>query len=246
MKITNRHLVAYGTGVLVLQAAIGLVVYSILPTWTDRGTFGDMFGVANAMFSGLALAGIVITILLQQGQLQLQRSELRLSRSELRETRRAQQLQARISTLQYLAVHSELAGGALSALRKLHTLSVAVDETAQRALPLRPASELSEFSEQLATLIRDHFGSISYILGPDSSEVAGLVALQSTLWDIDHSGMWAAYESFTHSFTSVESFLVNTMTAVAEKANRSMVDVLHAEAALRTLLSAESGKPLNE
>ena len=29
---------------------------------TDRGAFGDMFGAVNALFSGLALAGVVIAI----------------------------------------------------------------------------------------------------------------------------------------------------------------------------------------
>lgn len=49
---------------------------------TDRGTFGDMFGSINALFSGLALAGIILTILLQRKELKLQREELRDTRKE--------------------------------------------------------------------------------------------------------------------------------------------------------------------
>ena len=30
-------------------------------TWTNRGQFGDMFGAVNALFSGLAFAGIIFT-----------------------------------------------------------------------------------------------------------------------------------------------------------------------------------------
>jgi len=42
-----------------------------------------MFGVANALFSGGALAGVVFTVLLQRRELQLQRLELELTRKEL-------------------------------------------------------------------------------------------------------------------------------------------------------------------
>jgi hypothetical protein len=49
-----------------------------------RGTFGDMFGSINALFSGLALAGIIITILLQQKELRLQRQELSETRQEFK------------------------------------------------------------------------------------------------------------------------------------------------------------------
>jgi len=48
----------------------------------DRGTLGDMFGSVNALFSGLALAGIILTILLQHKELKLQREELRETRTE--------------------------------------------------------------------------------------------------------------------------------------------------------------------
>ncbi len=52
-----------------------------------RGTFGDMFGVANALFSGLAFAGLIFTILLQSQELKLQREELQLTRQEMKDTR---------------------------------------------------------------------------------------------------------------------------------------------------------------
>lgn len=48
----------------------------------DRGTFGDMFGAVNALFSGLAFAGIIWTILLQRNELRLQREDSKLSREE--------------------------------------------------------------------------------------------------------------------------------------------------------------------
>jgi hypothetical protein len=48
----------------------------------ERGTFGDMFGSVNAIYSGLAFAGIIFTILLQRKELQYQREELRETRQE--------------------------------------------------------------------------------------------------------------------------------------------------------------------
>ena len=52
--------------------------------YNARGTFGDMFGGLNALFSGLAFAGIILTILLQRNELKLQREELRDTRAEFK------------------------------------------------------------------------------------------------------------------------------------------------------------------
>lgn len=41
------------------------------------GAFGDQFGLANAVFSGLALAAVVVTLWMQRDELELQREELR-------------------------------------------------------------------------------------------------------------------------------------------------------------------------
>jgi preprotein translocase subunit SecG len=54
-----------------------------LSQWTERGTFGDLFGSVNALFSGLALLGIIATILLQQKELSLSTRELRNSAKAL-------------------------------------------------------------------------------------------------------------------------------------------------------------------
>lgn len=47
-----------------------------------RGQFGDKFGFVNSLFSGLALAGIIYSILLQKKELSLQRWELKETRQE--------------------------------------------------------------------------------------------------------------------------------------------------------------------
>ena len=73
---------------------VGLVVFIWLATskWIDmtvvsgtdtdqvlaavKGQFGDKFGAANALFSGLAFAGIIITLLLQRRDLSETRSAM--------------------------------------------------------------------------------------------------------------------------------------------------------------------------
>lgn len=83
---------------LVLISAIPaiLVVYFIVITkylsdMEERGQFGDMFGAANALFSGFAFLGIIYTIYLQRKELNLQKEELRLTRDELARSARAQE-----------------------------------------------------------------------------------------------------------------------------------------------------------
>ncbi|MCI5137209.1 MAG: hypothetical protein D3922_02060, partial [Candidatus Electrothrix sp. AR1] len=49
----------------------------------ERGTFGDMFGGLNALFSGFAFVGIIYTIFLQKKELALQRREIEYSREEM-------------------------------------------------------------------------------------------------------------------------------------------------------------------
>jgi hypothetical protein len=48
----------------------------------QRGTFGDSFGVENALLSGLALVGVILAIFLQREQLIEQREELRDNRQK--------------------------------------------------------------------------------------------------------------------------------------------------------------------
>ncbi len=64
------------------------LLLKLYPKLVDRGTFGDSFGGLNAMISGLAFAGIIYTIILQQNQLKMQSEELALQRNELELTRK--------------------------------------------------------------------------------------------------------------------------------------------------------------
>ncbi len=77
--------------VVVLWLTSWYLVTAYIPNWGDRGTFGDMFGAVNSLFSGLAFAGIIYTIYVQKIELRLQREELRMAREELRRSAEAQE-----------------------------------------------------------------------------------------------------------------------------------------------------------
>lgn len=77
--------------ILVTQVLLGAAVYSGFETLSDSGSFGDMFGVVNTLFSGLAFAGVIYALLLQGNQLSLQQQELELTRKELARSAEAQE-----------------------------------------------------------------------------------------------------------------------------------------------------------
>lgn len=81
--------------------AIGLVVAVWGANWlflagvddNERGTFGDMFGAANALFSGAALAGVIYAILLQRHEISIAKRELRYTREILKDQTKNLELQ---------------------------------------------------------------------------------------------------------------------------------------------------------
>ncbi len=85
MKAKMKETMAIPTIVLIGCAVVAVwVLMGVFAS--DRpspGQFGDMFGAVNALFTGLAFAGLIYTIILQREELGLQRKELRLTRREL-------------------------------------------------------------------------------------------------------------------------------------------------------------------
>ena len=99
-------LFAIGIGLLWAASAIGSFYF--LDTWEIRGQFGDLFGSVNALFTGLAFAGLLYTVYLQRQELSLQRTELQLQREEMAASRRELAKQARQQRSQLLASIAEL------------------------------------------------------------------------------------------------------------------------------------------
>ena len=111
---------------MVISGAIVFGVWIVYPYAIERlypdlahqGQFGDLFGALNALFAGLAFAGIIWAIILQKNELELQREELTQTRKEIKGQK--EQLKAQSQTLekqnfeesffQLLRFHNEIAG----------------------------------------------------------------------------------------------------------------------------------------
>jgi hypothetical protein len=69
---------------------IPLIIFGVFGKPDGPGTFGDSFGVVNALFSALAFSLLIYTSLMQREELELQRKELELTRQEVKKSAEAQ------------------------------------------------------------------------------------------------------------------------------------------------------------
>jgi len=85
--LTARHITLIALGIaLVIVALWGgsfLIINRVFPDLQSSGLFGSSFGAVHALFSALALAGVILVILLQTRELALQRSDLKSTRGEI-------------------------------------------------------------------------------------------------------------------------------------------------------------------
>ncbi len=151
-RIRPWHVVVIFLTIPALHIASGFAISGLIDEWEKRGQFGDLFGAVNALFSGLAFAGVIVTILLQREELRFQRLELRQTREELRRSAAAQEASEKALTAQAEA-------SALSA--RLSGISFLVRDYAEdlgklQRLALRPddarVDEIAELRARIATL----------------------------------------------------------------------------------------------
>jgi hypothetical protein len=95
-----EFLIKVGSGVTLAVAGYGVVVWFVFADAQDRSAFGDMFGGISAIFSALAFAGLIYTILLQRHDLALQRQEIAETRTEIAGQREQLERQSGIFDLQ--------------------------------------------------------------------------------------------------------------------------------------------------
>jgi hypothetical protein len=85
-------------GVLLLWIVTPFVMRWLFSTWEERGVVGDSFGAVNALFSGLAFAGVVVALWLQREQMKIQSHEFQLNLSaltdQIREMQKAREMQS--------------------------------------------------------------------------------------------------------------------------------------------------------
>lgn len=88
MELGKKQLKLIVGGIVILWILSWIFIDLFFYLWTpecistvDRhsmmGTFGDKFGAINSLFSGLALAGIIISIILQRQELKETRQEFK-------------------------------------------------------------------------------------------------------------------------------------------------------------------------
>ena len=120
-----------------------------LEGWSQRGTFGDMFGAVNALFSGLAFAGIIIALILQKEELALQRQELKETREELKGQREQMELQNQFFKKQVFE-------NTFFQLLKLHNDIISSYKILKKANPVIEISGRACFKEFYDTFRRDY------------------------------------------------------------------------------------------
>jgi len=77
-------LVVFSVVVVLLYLGCWFLIDHFYALSEQQGQFGDKLGAVNALFSGLAFAGLIFTIILQKNELALQRKELSLTHEELK------------------------------------------------------------------------------------------------------------------------------------------------------------------
>ena len=92
-KTEDKSLIIIGIISIVIIVSGLLITYAVMKDKTkdELEAFSNMFGGINSLFSGLALAGIILTVLLQKNELTLQRRELIETREELKRSAEAQE-----------------------------------------------------------------------------------------------------------------------------------------------------------
>lgn len=83
---SNIAKVMLGGSVVIMAVLVvfGWVMQLVISNPSERGQFGDQFGAINALFSGLAFLGLILTIAFQTHGLRLQSRDLRLQTEALR------------------------------------------------------------------------------------------------------------------------------------------------------------------
>lgn len=90
-----RRILNSFTAIIAFTVAIwffsALAILYFIDDWSARGTFGDLFGAVNALFSGLAFAGLLFSLFENRKQIAQQQEELLVNRQELLKARKIQE-----------------------------------------------------------------------------------------------------------------------------------------------------------
>lgn len=145
--------------VIAICCIAGLISWWCFGDWQTRGQFGDSFGAINSLFSGLAFAGVIFTILLQRHELALQREELKLTRMELQRSAEAQEKSQHTLSLQVKEQRFSAKLAAVSSLVSVYSRHLDHLKTygAQDRLRLQKetAQSLSRYEQMLEQMLTE-------------------------------------------------------------------------------------------
>ena len=141
-----------GAGVIfVLWCVTALTLIMVFGKPDSAGTFGDLFGSINALFSGLAFLGVILAIFLQREELIEQRREIRASREAHQKSAAALADQLRNDEVRTKLESINLA---IDALQRLADNTADKRTIADQDRHKRYVAELQKFEEQLFELVQ--------------------------------------------------------------------------------------------
>jgi len=151
--MNNRNLLALMVvAIIIVWLISGFMTLFFIDNWQDRGTFGDMFGAVNALFSGLAFAGLIYAVVLQKQDLELQKTEIKLNRAELSKSSKAQvaSQKALIEQVEQMRIAARL--NALNTIINYYNIQIANPQNSE-ALVLKFKTKRKEAIKDIDTLI---------------------------------------------------------------------------------------------
>lgn len=143
MKEKKSNKINFGLWIL-LSVIIVAVLFAIIWYITFKGysfpensnEFGDSFGMANALFSALAFAFLIVTALMQRKELELQRKELMETRYELKKSVTAQDASQQALNIQVRIMAKQ---AMLTSYQSLYQLNL--DNSRNRVDPIKDIQE---------------------------------------------------------------------------------------------------------
>jgi len=119
------NLITMFFAVFIIWIASAILIYFSYSNWADRGTFGDMFGAVNALYSGLAFAALIYTIFMQREEIKMNRQEIVLNRKELKKATVAQQQAQETLKEQVIQTHLTAKINAMSTVINYYNTQIA-------------------------------------------------------------------------------------------------------------------------
>jgi len=202
----------------------------LYPKRDEAGQFGDMFGAVNALFSGMALAGVVVAIWLQSRELALQRKELRSQKEQLQRQGDTSHLQRLETTFfQLLRRQSEV----LEAMVHPGNLTIRGRECMKKFVEglsrnyQNRARAVAQHDEQWrrAESFRELWNGARQALGP-FMETLGVIAQLVSRTDLRSNEFLCDALVAQLSDEELGLFLVYSQTEIATDQLRSAVDAL--------------------